>query len=174
MTDTSTRRLLTIGVLSAVCCLTPAIALAQKLVYVIRHAERADGGVVPAGMTTPADPELSAEGEARAKKIAVMLADAGIKAIFTTEYKRTKNTAAPLATRLGVASQVVTSKDTPGLIERLRKEHANDIVLVIGHSNSMPEIIKALGGGVVTVADDDYTSMFVVVPGAGTTTRIRY
>lgn len=162
------------GLFAAFVCLTPAIAQAQKLVYVIRHAERADGGAVPAGMTTPADPDLSADGEVRARKIAAMLADAGVKAIFTTEFKRTKNTAAPLATKLGLTSQVVTSKDAPGLIDRLKKEHANDIVLIVGHSNTVPGIIKALGGGDVTVADDDYTSMFVVVPGAGTTTRIRY
>ena len=167
-------RVLLVSLLALLGCLTPATALAQKLVYVVRHAERADGGAVPAGMTTPADPDLSAEGEARARKIATMLADAGVKAIFTTEYKRTKNTAAPLATKLGVTSQVVVGKDVTGLIDRLKKEHANDIVLVVGHSNTMPAIIKALGGGDVAVADDDYTSMFVVVPNAGTTTRIRY
>jgi len=167
-------RVLVVGLLVLFGCLTPAIALAQKLVYVVRHAERADGGAVGAGMTTPADPELSAEGQARASKIAAMLAEAGVKAIFTTEYKRTKSTAAPLATKLGLTSQVVTAKDAAGLIDRLKKEHANDIVLIVGHSNTVPGIIKALGGSDVIVADDDYTSMFVVVPGTGTTTRIRY
>ena len=167
------RRLVVIAAV-AIFAAIPAAASAQKLVYVVRHAERADGGVVAAGMTAPADPELSPEGEARAKKIAAMLRDAGIKGIFTTEYKRTKNTAAPLAATLGITGQVVTSKDTPGLIDRLKKEHANDIVLIVGHSNSVPAIIKALGGGDVTLADDDYTSMFVVVPGAGVATRIRY
>lgn len=155
-------------------CLLPSLALAQKLVYVVRHAERADGGAPPAGMTAPADPELAAAGEARAQKLAAMLADAGVKAIFSTEYKRTKNTAQPLATKLGATVQVVTSKDTAGLVARLKNDHANDIVLVVGHSNSVPAIVKALGGVDVTVADDDYSSVFVVVPATGTVTRIRY
>ena len=170
----SATKVLTVALLTSFACLTPAIAMAQKLVYVVRHAERADGGAVAAGMNAPADPELSAEGEARARKVAMMLAEAGIKGIFTTEFKRTKNTAAPLAAKLGLTAQVVSSKDAAGLIDRLKKEHANDIVLVVGHSNTVPAIIKALGGGDVTVADDDYTSLFVVVPGTGVTTRIRY
>ena len=72
----------------------PALAIAQQIVYVVRHAERADGGAgtTATPMQTPADPLLSAEGEARARKLAAMLADAGIKAIFATEFKRTQDT----------------------------------------------------------------------------------
>ena len=69
--------------------LVPALASAQSMVILTRHAERADG---QATMTTasgaPADPKLSAAGEARAAKLAAMLAESGITAMFTTEFAR--------------------------------------------------------------------------------------
>ena len=76
--------------LAAIC--VPAVASAQRLIFVVRHAERAD-----AGMTAQTDPPLSAIGEARSSKLAGMLADAGVKDIFVTEFKRTQDTAKPLA-----------------------------------------------------------------------------
>src|SRR5262249_39239458 len=69
--------------LAAVVLLMPAVAFAQKLVFVVRHAERAD-----AGMQAQTDPPLSAAGEARAQRLAAMLADTGVKDIFATEFKR--------------------------------------------------------------------------------------
>src|SRR5215471_13384013 len=87
--------------LAAVVLFMPAVAFAQKLVFVVRHAERAD-----AGMQAQTDPPLSAAGEARAQKLAAMLADAGVKDIFATEFKRTQNTTKPLAMKTGVAVEV--------------------------------------------------------------------
>ena len=76
------------------------------MVIVVRHAERADGGAgASTGMTgAPADPLLSAAGEARATKLATMLADSGVKAIFTTEFRRTQDTGKPLAAKLGLTT----------------------------------------------------------------------
>ncbi len=150
----------------------PVQARAQKLVFVVRHAERADSG--GSQMLGQPDPPLSSAGEARAARLAVMLGDAGIKAIVATEFRRTQDTAGPLATRLGLAVQKLPARDTDGLISRLRKEHANDIVLVVGHSNTVPAIVQALGGPDVTIADDEYDNLFVIVPGTGTMTRIRF
>jgi len=150
----------------------PAAAHAQKLVFVVRHAERADSGATQ--MQAQADPPLSPAGEARAAKLAGMLADAGIEAIYATEFRRTRDTAKPLSVKLGLTIQQVTSRDTSGLIHRLRAEHRNDIVLVVGHSNTVPAIIKALGGPAITIADDEYDNLFIVVPDTGTVTRIRF
>jgi broad specificity phosphatase PhoE len=149
-------------------------AAAQKLVYVVRHAERADGGAASGQMATQTDPPLSAAGEARATRLAAMLADAGVRAVFATEYRRTQDTGKPLAARLGVAVEATPSRDVPALVSRLKATHADDIVLVVGHSNTVPAIIKALGGPDVTIGDDEYDSIFVVVPATGTTSRIRY
>jgi len=148
-----------------VLCLQAA-AFAQKLVFVVRHAERADAGM-------QANPPLSVAGEARAQKLAVMLADAGVKDIFATELKRTQDTAKPLVVKTGVAVEQVAAADTALLIAKI-KSHPNDVVLVVGHSNTLPAILKALAGVDVSIADNEYDNLFVVVPATGTMTRIRY
>jgi broad specificity phosphatase PhoE len=84
-------------VITMVAMVIPAVANGQ-MVIVVRHAERADDGASAAtSMAGSPDPELSEVGKARAQKLATMLADAGVVAIYTTEYRRTKDTAAPLA-----------------------------------------------------------------------------
>jgi len=143
------------------------------MVIVVRHAERADAGATPGNsMTTSPDPQLSDAGKARAQKLALMLADAGVMAIYTTEYLRTKDTAAPLATKVGVTAEVVMARDADTLVAKI-KSHKTGAVLVVGHSNTVPAIVKALGGSVVSVGDDEYDSLFFVAAN-GTTTRIRF
>lgn len=149
----------------------PGVAAAQKLVFVARHAERADEPARPAP-----DPPLSAAGQARAEKLNTMLKDAGIAAIFVSQYRRTQETAKPLAATLKLAPQM-----TPGTIDELlgtlKSRHANDVVLVVAHTSTIPGIVKALSGVTITIADEDYTSLFVVVPGsgaAGSAARVRY
>src|SRR5262245_18994088 len=89
---TGMKRVMIVIALAAVVLFMPAVTFAQKLVFVVRHAERAD-----AGMQAQTDPPLSAAGEARAQKLAAMLADAGVENIFATQFKRTQDTAKPLA-----------------------------------------------------------------------------
>jgi len=115
---------------------------------------------------------LSAAGKARAQALAAMLKDAGVTAIYTTEFIRTKDTAAPLAQALKVTAEVIPARDQATLIAKI-KAHTSGAVLVVGHSNTVPAIIKALGGMDVTLADSEYDSLFFVAPD-GTTTRIRF
>jgi broad specificity phosphatase PhoE len=138
--------------------LTVATAVsAQTTVFLVRHAERADGGRGPAG----SDPELSTAGLARADALAAMLKDAGITAIFATEFKRTQQTAAPLAKALGVTVTIVAAKDVAGLVDRIGTSAGN--VLVVGHSNTVPDVIRALGVTTpVEIADPEYDNLFVV------------
>ena len=152
----------------------PAAAWAQKLVFVVRHAERADAGASSGQMQAPPDPLLSAIGTARATKLATMLADAGVTAIFATEYRRTQDTAKPLAERLGLEVGTVAARDQAALLEMLARDHADGVVLLVGHSNTVPAIVRALGGPEFTLGENDYDSLFVVVPATGVTTRIRY
>jgi len=154
--------------------LVPAGASAQQLVYLVRHAERADQGAAAGGMQAQSDPLLSAAGEARARRLATMLADAGIKAVFATEYRRTRDTAVPLAAEIGLEVQTNPARDTAGLVARLRADHAGEIVLLVGHSNTVPEIIKALGGPEVTIGELEYDNLFVFIPATNTLSRIRY
>jgi len=162
------KRAMIVITLAAVVLSMPSTAFAQKLIFVVRHAERADTGT-----QRQTDPPLSVAGEARAQKLAAMLADAGVKDIFATEFRRTQDSAKPLAMKTGVAVEQVAATDTALLIAKI-KSHPNDVVLVVGHSNTLPPILKALVGVDVAIADDEYDNMFVVVPATGTMTRIRY
>lgn len=161
-------------VLLAIGLAAPAVASAQ-MVILVRHAERADAGAgAPAGaaMTAAPDPELSAAGKARAATLAAMLKDAGITAIYTTEYRRTRDTAAPLADLLKLSSEAISARDQAALLAKI-KAHTSGAVLVVGHSNTVPAIIKALGGPDVTIGDNEYDNLFFVGPG-GVTTRVRF
>ena len=153
------KRMMIVIALAAVVLFMPAVAFGQKLVLVVRHAERAD-----AGMQAQTDPPLSTEGEARAQKLAAMLADAGVKDIFATELKRTQDTAKPLAMKTGVVVERGGSKDTALLIARIQS-HPNDVVLVVGHSNTLPVILKALAGVDVAIADNEYDNLFLARDG---------
>jgi broad specificity phosphatase PhoE len=152
--------------------LWPAVASAQKLVIAVRHAERADGGSMSGAAQT--DPLLSAEGEARAKRLAAILADAGITAIYATEYRRTQDTAKPVAARVGLEVRTHKGQDSVGLAAMLKDKHATDIVLLVGHSNTIPAIIKALGGPAVTIGDSEYDEIYFFIPANGTLSKIRY
>ena len=163
------RRLIGIAVMTVVCAAVPARAFAQKLVFVVRHGERAD-----AGMTQQADPPLSPAGQARAQKLMTMLADAGVTAIVTTELIRTQQTAQPLAAKLGLTPEIVQHDNAPGVVATLKITHAADIVLVVGHSDTIPAILKAYGKADVTIADNEYDDLFVIVPATGMIVRLHY
>jgi broad specificity phosphatase PhoE len=138
-------------------------AAAQSTIFVVRHAERADtaGGAAP---TMAADPDLSPAGRIRAESLAAALEDAGITGIFVTEYQRTRQTAAPLAKALGITVTVVPSKDASGLAQKVQAASGN--VLVVGHSNTVPDLIVALGiQALVKIDDAEYDHLFVVVKG---------
>ncbi|CAN5383483.1 hypothetical protein BH20VER3_BH20VER3_21220 [soil metagenome] len=141
----------------AVCFAVPAAANELPIIFLVRHAERAaKSGRVPS------DTGLSAEGKARAQALAQVLKEAKITTIYTSEYKRTKDTAAPLAESSGVRSEVIPADDLRSLLAKLKASRGN--VLVIGHSNTLPQIINALGvKSRVTVAESDYDNLFLVI-----------
>lgn len=129
-----------------------SISSADPLVVIVRHAEKADNSE---------DAELSPDGRRRAEILARMLKDANVTAIFTSERKRTQQTAAPLAKLIGVSPNIVGAKDYPALAAKLRE--VKGTALVVGHGNTIPDIIKALGIDVpVQIADPDYSQIFVV------------
>jgi broad specificity phosphatase PhoE len=93
---------------------------------------------------------------------------------MVTEFRRTQDTAKPIAAKLGLTPEVVKAAETPDLLSRLKTKHVNDVVLVVGHSNTIPAIIKALTGRDVNVADSEYDDLFFVVPASGAVSRIKY
>jgi phosphohistidine phosphatase SixA len=148
-----------------------AAAHAQGTVVLVRHAERADQAPGQAAMMAT-DPDLSEAGRARAESLAATLRDAGITAIFTTQFKRTRQTAEPLAKALGLTVQSVDSKDVDGLVAKIKAIDGN--VLVVGHSNSVPNTMKGLGVETdVAIADTEYDNLFILTRGAGKASMVR-
>lgn len=143
-------------------------------VILVRHAEKADA---------TADPVLSDAGQERARALADSLAHSGIAGIIVTQLQRTRLTAQPLASRLGLVPAVVPA-GAPGVdhaaavAAMIRERFAGKTVLVVGHSNTVPAIIRALGvSDAVTIPDGEYDDLFVVTTGAtggATLARSRY
>jgi broad specificity phosphatase PhoE len=145
----------------SIAALMPSAAAAQTVVFAVRHAERADAASPPPNMAA-ADPDLSPAGHERAKSLAAMLKDAKIAAIFTSEFKRTVQTAEPLAKLLNAQIRQVPANNTAELVKRVRAVKGN--VLVVGHSNTVPELIKRLGvTEAVQIGEQDFDNLFVVI-----------
>ncbi len=133
------------------------LATAEPVIFVVRHAEKAEtsGG-------DPKDPELSEAGRARAELLARMLHDAPLTAMYATEFKRSQQTADPVARAAGVDVSVVPAQETDTLVARLLNGQGN--ALVVAHSNTIPAIIKALGvESAVSVGEMDYDNLFVIL-----------
>jgi phosphohistidine phosphatase SixA len=145
-------------------CLMAVAQAEPPAIFIVRHAERADAANgSPATMAS--DPDLSEAGRQRAESLGAALKDAAITAILVTEYKRTQQTAAPLAKVTGVSVTIVPAKVTGALIAKLRSSTGN--TLVVGHANTLPEIIKALGVSTpISIADSEYDNLFVVSAGS--------
>ncbi len=147
----------------------PPPVSAQQAVYLVRHAERVDDST---------DAVLSEAGTARAGRLARMLRDAGVTAIYATQFRRTQQTAAPLAREMRIEVDRVPSDETDDLVDRLRARHADKVVLVVGHSNTVPQVLAAYGHAEpIQIAPDEYDSLFVVVPRTGgppTVLRLRF
>lgn len=117
-----------------------ADAEAATVVYLVRHAE----AVYPPPADDPGDPPLNEAGRRRAERLAEVLGDAGVTRILSTDLQRTRQTAAPLAERLGLEVELYDPSDLAGLAERLRGLGGR--LLVSGHSNTTPELVRLLGG----------------------------
>jgi broad specificity phosphatase PhoE len=146
-----------------------ASAESSLTVFIVRHAEKEADGT---------DPSLTDAGRARAESLAALLADAGITAIFSTEFKRTQETAAPLAKRLGLSVTVVPGKDLDALLSKARALGPDGRALIVGHSNTVPELAQRLTGvKVAALTDADYDRLYVGMvrkEGQGEVLLLRY
>jgi broad specificity phosphatase PhoE len=132
-----------------------ASALQAATIIVVRHADR-----VASAMT--ADVPLSHRGLERAEALADMLKDAGIRAIYATEVKRTQQTAAPLAERLHLRMHIVPAANLRELAYILKKLPPGDVVLVVGHGNTVPAIVASLGGSTPPLGENEYDRMLIL------------
>jgi broad specificity phosphatase PhoE len=148
-----------IALVAALIALTTLATSAQTApepsttVFLVRHAEKGAEG---------ADPSLSDAGRKRANALADMLADAGITVIFSSEFHRTQETAAPLAERLGIKVTVVPGKDIDGLVARVRELKPGARALVVGHSNTIPVLASRLTGAkAAEMSDSEFDRLYV-------------
>jgi broad specificity phosphatase PhoE len=126
------------------------------VIFIVRHAEKAS----PGGK----DPELSVQGQKRADALANILKDSQITGVFVSEFKRTQQTAAPTARAAHINHTVIPANDIGVLAEKLRTLNGN--ALVVGHGNTIPDLLKALGiAAPVSIPEDDYAEIFAVVLG---------
>jgi len=131
-------------------------ANAAPVVFIVRHAEKATTG--------GKDPDLSVEGQKRADVLAQILKDSKITAVFVSEFKRTQETAAPTARAAQVSPTVVPANDIAAVVGKLRALNGN--ALVVGHGNTIPDLLRALGIATpVTISEDDYTEIFALLVG---------
>ena len=133
----------------------------QTLTFVVvRHAEK--------GVDDARDPSLSAAGQARAQRLAALLADAPLTAAYATAYRRTQQTAQPAAaahalTVLAYDAQLPADQ----FARQLRADHATGTVLVVGHSNTVPDIVGALSGQTVAaMGEDQFDQLYRIRIGA--------
>ena len=132
-------------------CATVAPEPASPSYYVMRHLQKGEGS----------DPGLTEEGRLNAERLIPLLADDRPAAIYASATRRAQETAAPLAQKLGLTPKIYDPRDTAGLVERVKAEAGT--VLVVGHSNTVPEIVERLGGArPAPLAETDYGDVWRV------------
>jgi phosphohistidine phosphatase SixA len=132
---------------------TDGLPSTATTVILVRHAEKGAEGD---------DPALSEAGRLRAEALVRTLRDVPIDAVWHSEYQRTALTVAPLCAARGLQPTVAKAADSAALARTLKRLPAGQTVLVCGHSNTLPALVAALGGGEVKVADDAFDGLFVV------------
>ena len=137
-------------------------------VLIVRHAEKNTAML-------GADVPLSDAGRRRAQTLARVAREAGVTAVYVTPTLRTKQTAAPVAQALGDTLTVVDSIDET--VARLRTRHWGKTVLVVGHSDTVPQIIRGLTGRKAPQFGSEFDVLYVVTlarDGRSSVTRLRY
>ena len=145
---------------------------ATTTVIFVRHAEKA--------LTPEGDPGLSPAGQRRVAELTRQLVDAdvvaGVDAVYSTPFRRTEETARPVAEALGLPLNSYDAADTEAIMERIVRDHKGKIILVVGHSNTVPALIGNMGASkkVPEINEAEYDNIYIVsIPWFGKTKTIR-
>ncbi len=145
---------------------------ATTTIIFFRHAEQTSHD--------EADPPLSEAGQRRVAELTRQLVDAdvvaGIDAIYSTSYKRSMETVRPLADQLNLPVNTYDADDTEQVLETILKNHKGKIILVVGHSNTLPVMIANLGASknVPPMAQNEFDNIYIIsIPWFGKTKTIR-
>ena len=150
-------RALAFALLAALLPWARGAAAQETVVYVVRHAERAS-----ADAASP----LSEPGRERARELARLLGDAPLSSVLSTDTRRTRETAAAVADGRGLTVELYDAQEPAAVVARVRAAPGHH--LLVGHSNTVPELVRLLGGEPGgPIADDEYDRLYVVVPLTG-------
>jgi len=126
-------------------CTTPSKNLVtdsdNTVIYLVRHAEKADDGT--------RNPPLTKKGQARAIELYQVLKDERLSKIYSTDYKRTRETAEPTSKETGISISIYDPRQLEAFADDLRATKG-EIILVTGHSNSTPTLANMI------IQDDQY------------------
>lgn len=143
-------------------CATPTEWVAGPNFYVMRHLNKAEGP----------DPGLSAEGSAAAKRLVTLLAKDPPRVIYVSSTRRARETAALVAAKWKLVPKEYDPGDTAALVAHAKAEVGT--VLIVGHSNTVPDIVEALGGErPAPLADTDYGDVWHLFLNPPRTKRLR-
>jgi broad specificity phosphatase PhoE len=137
-------------VLSA--CLLMACSTTITPVYLLRHAEKQLG----------IDPDLTPAGTARAQELKRILKNVPVKAIYTTNASRTRQTVQPLATDKGLSPITYSGTSIAGTI---LSQHKEQVVVIVGHSPTVPALIRGFDGDTtnITISEMEYDNLFLLI-----------
>src|SRR5687767_12404804 len=125
-------------------------------VILVRHAEK---NIEPQNP----DPDLSPAGQARAIELTRVFGNSGVQATYATQYKRTQQTVAPLASKLQVPIVAIDAKQSQELVRRLLTDNRGETVFVAGHNNTAPDIIKLLSGeNLPLIPESEFDNLYIV------------
>ncbi len=139
-----------------------------KTIFLTRHFEKEISShhsqIDKASAGHKKDPNLTDEGQKRALALASYLADKNITAVFSTNYQRTMQTAKPTAAHFGIVISEYNPRKLGEFASTLLKMPATNLgnTLVVGHSNTTPELLKLLGGPETVLGEDDYGDLFML------------
>lgn len=127
--------------------------ISVSTLFLLRHAEKAG--------TMQSDPELNNEGKLRAQRLAQMLSDANISAIYSSNFERTKQTVVPLAKQLSLEIELYDPR-SDSILTLLRNSRHNAVV--VGHSNTIPMMVNSLIGEkrYPMLDENDYSKLFLI------------
>lgn len=140
-----------------------------QTIFIVRHAER----------TGEPDPPLNADGQRRAEALSRLLADAGVYNFYTSEAVRTHQTAEPTARHAKREIEVVQAKAIEDLVNRVRQTASvSRPTLIVGHRETVPRIVKALGGGeILPLRSDEHDRLIILTllpGGSASVVTLRY
>lgn len=138
----------------------------------LRHAEKEN--------SVSSDPALTEQGKQRAVALASLLRNQPIAGIYTTTYRRTQDTVSPLAAQKGLLVQYYEPMQASKLMKQLMMGPDKGAIVVVGHSNTIPDLVNTLLGreAVTSISEEDYGSVFIVTlpvsgePGSLVTLRL--